>query len=168
LTESKEGETPVGLKLLQLLMLDPQKLEPMAHALTRLLSELLLDASTPDVLPEEVRAELYATVGIALQAFELKETQCVLETLVPCAWAEFATPEVQSNNGAPHSTGPLKVAVGPAADTQANGTFPPIWRFISLSKYIWNFAPHITFCETPKAECVCCDRNSFHTRESSA
>lgn len=93
----------------------------MAAALSRLLSELLLDASTPNRLPEDVRGTLYATVSTALRAFSPQEVQPVLETLVPCAWAEFATPEVPGSKGVAQPAGALKVVQGATTDAKANG-----------------------------------------------
>ena len=51
-----------GLKLLRLLLLNREQLQPVSAALCRLLSELLLDASTPHHLPEDVRADLYLSL----------------------------------------------------------------------------------------------------------
>ena len=98
----------------------------MAAALSRLLSELLLDASTPHCLPEDIRSGLYATVTDAIRAFRRQETQPMLETLVPCAWAEFAAPEGPGGNAAGQSSGALKVAQGVATDTKVNGTGLPL------------------------------------------
>lgn len=120
-----QRSTCVGLKILQLLMLNREQLQQMAAALSRLLSELLLDASTPNRLPEDVRSDLYATVSTAMRAFKPQDTQPMLETLVPCAWAEFATPEDPSSKAAAQTTGALKVATGGSVagtEAKASGT----------------------------------------------
>ena len=46
----------------------------------------------------------------------------MLETLVPCAWAEFATPEPVATKAAGQAGSALAVAGGPAADTNVSGT----------------------------------------------
>lgn len=98
-----------------------EQLQPMAAALSRLLSELLLDASTPNRLPEDVRADLYSTVAAALRSFPLQETRPVQETLVPCAWAEFATPADPNSGDAARTAGPLKLAADPKNGTSSKG-----------------------------------------------